>query len=193
MSATRYHPFMRILHWFMALTIVSLFAVGLYMHGLESEDPLRPTLYGLHKSFGALILLLVFVRIITRLVTRTPTMPPRFATWEKRLAHMAHFSLYTLMFAVPTAGIWMSNSWGHGVSMFGLKLPRIFPENREIGPLASDTHEILAYTIIGVASLHALGALKHRFIDKHDILYRMTFGRIPSHAEIVSDDESKSA
>ncbi|MCH2546155.1 MAG: cytochrome b [Alphaproteobacteria bacterium] len=187
MDTPRYHTLHRVIHWTMALIIISLFAVGLYMTGMERENPLRGTLYGLHKSFGVLILFLVVLRIITRLATKIPAMP-KFAKWENALAHIVHFALYCLMAAVPLAGIWMSNSWGHGVSFFGVELPRLFAENKEIGPLASEIHEILAFVIIGIASLHIIGALKHRYIDKHDIIYRMGFGRIPANAAKAGED-----
>lgn len=193
MSAQRYHPLLRLIHWFMAATIIGLFAVGFYMTGLEKEDPLRSTLYGLHKSFGALILCLIVVRVIVRLCTAIPVMPKLFATWERGLAHIVHFALYLLMIAVPLSGVWMSNSWGHGVSMFGLELPRLFPEDRAIAPQASEIHEILAFVIIGLAVLHVLGALKHRFIDKNDILHHMTFGRIPAQGEKVGAEAVKGA
>lgn len=187
----RYPVLLRVIHWFMAVTIIALFAMGLYMTGLEREDPLRGTLYGLHKSFGALILFLVLLRVVVKLATKTPKLPQVFAKWEIGLAHAAHGMLYVLMFAVPVAGICMSNSFGHGVSMFGLELPRLFPENREVGALAADLHEWLAFGIIGVALLHAAGALKHRFIDKRDILYRMTFGRIPANAALPDSAQPK--
>jgi cytochrome b561 len=189
MPKQRYHAVLRLLHWFIAITIIGLFAVGLYMTGLEKENALRPTMYGLHKSFGALLLSLVVLRIVVRFATAIPPMPLRFAKWERGLAHVVHFVLYCLMIGVPLSGIFMSNSWGHGVSMFGLELPRLFPENRDIAPLSSEIHEILAFTIIGLVVLHALGVIKHRFVDKHDILYRMTFGAIPAHV----DDRAKDA
>jgi len=37
-------------------------------------------------------------------------------------------------------------------------------------------HEVLAYTLLAVALLHILGALKHRFVDRNrsnDVLHRM--------------------
>lgn len=178
MQVQRYHFLLRLIHWFMALTIICMFALGLYMTGLEKADPLRTTLYGLHKSFGALMLCLLIVRVAVRLFTAKPRLPKQFALWERGLSHLTHFALYVVMFQVPMSGIWMSNSWGHGVSMFGLELPRLFPEDREIAPQASETHEMMAFIIIGLVVLHVLGVLKHRFIDKHSILYRMTFGRI---------------
>lgn len=183
MTPRRYHPILRVLHWAIALLIITLFCVGLYMTGLEDNDPLRGTIYGLHKAFGALVLMLAAIRLTVRLATRIPANPP-IACWELRLASTTHVLLYILIFAVPLAGIWMSNSWGYGVSFFGLAdLPRLFPENKEIAPLAGNWHEWLAFTLIGLVALHVSGALKHRFIDRNDVIYRMTFGKLPEEKQ----------
>lgn len=176
----RYHKHLRIIHWMMAIVILSLLAMGIYMSDLEGQDEFRSTLYFLHKSFGVLILMLLVARIILRRKHGAPVLPAGIKQQERLLASIGHYSLYALMFLVPMAGIWMSNSWGHGVSFFGLfDLPFRFPENKDIGPLASETHEYLAFGLLGVVVLHVLGALKHRFIDKNDVIYRMTWGRAP--------------
>lgn len=183
----RYPAFLRVIHWFMAITIIALFALGLYMSGADG-DPNRMLYYGLHKSFGVLIVFLVVLRIVVRMATKAPKLPARFPKWEVGMAHAAHFLLYVLMFAVPMAGIWMSNSGGHPVQMFGIPIPALFPKDKEMGALAHEAHELLAFAIIGVACLHAAGVVKHRFIDKHDILYRMGFGKIPAHATSQSEE-----
>ena len=35
----------------------------------------------------------------------------------------------------------------------------------------------LAYAMLGVAAVHVAAVAKHRWIDRHDVLRRMTFGR----------------
>lgn len=152
------------------------------MTGLEDNDPSRPAIYGLHKAFGALVLMLVAARLAVRLSTQTPPNPP-IPRWELRLANITHVLIYIMLFSVPLAGVWMSNSWGYGVSFFGLELPRLFPENKEVAPLAGDVHEWLAFTLIGLVVLHVSGALKHRFIDRNDVIYRMTFGKLPEEKQ----------
>ena len=56
-------------------------------------------------------------------------------------------------------------------------IPEILPKNDHISDILSQLHEILAFTLLGVAVLHILGALKHRFVDASvdtDVLSRMT-------------------
>lgn len=152
------------------------------MTGLEDNDPSRPAIYGLHKAFGALVLMLVAARLVVRLSTATPANPP-IPRWELLLANVTHVLLYIFLFAVPLSGVWMSNSYGYGVSFFGLELPRLFPENKEIAHTAEEVHELLAFTLIGLVVLHVTGALKHRFIDRNDVIYRMTFGKLPEEKQ----------
>lgn len=183
MAPKRFHPVLRVLHWVIAILILTLFCVGLYMTGLEDNDSSRPTIYGLHKAFGALVLMLAAVRLTVRLATATPPNPP-IAPWELWLANVTHVLLYVMLFIVPLSGIWMSNSYGYGVSFFGLELPRLFPENKEIAHIAEERHELLAFTLIGLVVLHVSGALKHRFIDRNDVIYRMTFGKLPEEKQV---------
>lgn len=193
MQPQRFHVTLRIIHWLMAVIILSLLAMGLYMTGLEREDALRGTLYGLHKSFGVLVLLLLAVRLFLRVATHVPALPKLYPLWERGLAHLGHFALYLLMFGVPMAGIAMSNSGGHPVKFFGVVVPPLFEQNKEFGGLAHEAHWLLAYVLIGVIGLHLAGVIKHRFIDKQDILYRMTFGRIPANAAVAEETASKDA
>ena len=61
-STDSYGTFTKLLHWTMAIIIISLMIVGLYMTGLDDEDPSRRDLYHLHKVFGLMIIFLsVFV------------------------------------------------------------------------------------------------------------------------------------
>ena len=173
-----YHPLLRVLHWLMALLILTMIGVGWYMTGLAKDDALRGTLYGLHKSTGVLVLMLLVVRLAVRMETTVPPLPTGIPGWEKRLADITHHVFYLFFFLVPMSGIWMSNSWGHGVSFYGLFEFSFFPANQAIAPRSSETHEIMAFTLLGLIVLHVVGVIKHRFIDGHDVLYRMT-GTLP--------------
>ena len=81
------------------------------------------------------------------------------------------------MLATPIAGYLMTNTGGKPVSYFGLfDLPVLMGENHDLHETLEGVHEFLAFTILALVGLHALGALKHRFIDKDpeaDVLKRM--------------------
>src|SRR5271169_2081632 len=87
-------------HWLMAILILGMLAVGLYMEGMPMS-PDKFKLYGLHKSFGITILILVALRLGWKAVNYTPLLPGSLGVWEKRAAHAGHALLYALMFAMP--------------------------------------------------------------------------------------------
>lgn len=156
----------KIIHWLMALMILSLLAVGIYMHDLPKEDTLRPTLYMAHKATGMLVLFLFFIRVLWRLTHRPPSLD-RYSDRIKKAASATHISLYILMFSVPIAGYLMSTFHGYAVDFFGLfKLPLIVGKDKALAEIAGEAHEILAFVLLGLLVLHIAGAIKHRFEAK---------------------------
>ncbi|WP_255857562.1 cytochrome b [Bacterioplanoides sp. SCSIO 12839] len=164
------------LHWFMALTAISLITLGSYMTGLDKTDPAKFQLIGLHKSFGVIFMQLAIIRVIWSRISRGPELPTVLNRWEKGLSQTITVTLYLLMFAIPLSGYAMSNLFGHSVSLFGvLPLPVLFSEDPELGMLAKQAHIILVYCLLIALFAHIAGALKHRFLDspEADVLPRM--------------------
>ena len=159
----------------MALIILSLIGLGIYMTGLSKEDPSRMDLYNLHKSFGTIALILIFLRIINRFIKPAPKLPNTIAKNEIILAHLAHIGLYILMIIVPLSGYLMSNSFGYPVQIFGFKMPNLMETNFDLGKIFHETHEIAPYVLLVLVIAHIFGAIKHRFFDKpeNDVLKRM--------------------
>ena len=64
-TITTYSLAARIIHWAMALLLISLLLAGLAM--VQSLEPWHLTLLSLHKSFGVMALVLVIIRLALRL------------------------------------------------------------------------------------------------------------------------------
>lgn len=170
---TSYNPVSKILHWTTALLIFGLLLLGFYMAGLDfSEDKLQ--LYALHKSFGFLVLILVFVRVVWHLFVKKPASLPSHKKWEKGLSHAVHGFLYVLLFAMPLTGWVMSSAGDFTIQFFGFDVPDIVVKDKGLFDLAREAHEIIAFVIVGVVALHVAGAFKHHFIDRDETLARMT-------------------
>jgi cytochrome b561 len=167
----------RILHWLMAVIIISLLAVGIYMTNFLPKDAAnRMEIYNLHKSFGVLALILIAVRIINRAVFTAPALPETINRFEQKLAHLVHILLYVLMIVVPVSGYLMSNSFGYPVKLFSIEMPFLIEQNFELGKIFHEIHEIAPYVLIAILVLHISGAVKHRYFDKNkenDVLGRM--------------------
>ncbi|MDA8095923.1 MAG: cytochrome b [Betaproteobacteria bacterium] len=176
-TAIRYGAISRILHWLMALMIVVLVLLGMYMTDLPKADPARAQIIALHKAFGALVLLAWVLRLAWLRISPAPRLPGAFSKQERRLIKGLQGILYALMFLAPAAGYTLSVASGHPVSVFGVfDLPSLFGVNHTLAHLARTLHAPLAYALLGVAALHALGAITHRLKDRGgatDVLPRM--------------------
>jgi cytochrome b561 len=176
-SADHYGLVSRFLHWVMAVLILAMIGIGAYMTDLAKEEPLRAQLYSMHKAVGVTLLGLAMIRILWVLVSRPPVMPAALQRWEVVLAKSTVGLLYLLMLATPIAGYLMTNTGGKPISYFGLfELPALMGENHDLHEALEEVHEILAFTILALVTLHFAGALKHRFFDKDpnaDVLKRM--------------------
>nr|VFK23330.1 MAG: cytochrome b561 [Candidatus Kentron sp. LFY] len=176
-TPTAYAPLFKLLHWLMAITIITLIGVGIYMTGLPEDAPNRMGIYGLHKSMGVLAFLLIVVRLLWISGSRPPALPEVFDAREQMIVKGIKTILYFLMVSIPVSGYTMSTAAGYPVPFFGLfELPKLIAENEAIAEFAHEMHEILGYTMILFILLHAAGAIKHRIKDKggeRDILARM--------------------
>lgn len=161
------------LHWIIAAIVISLLILGLYMTGLPIGLQ-KLKLYGWHKEFGILVLLLGIIRIAWRLSNKTPYLPTHLPAWQKLAAHGAHFALYFLMLVMPLTGWMMSSASGLPVSFFGLFiLPDLVEPNEQLRFLLVNLHQWLGYGFIAVICLHTGAALQHHFIYKDTILRRI--------------------
>ncbi len=168
----------KLFHWAVALIIITLLGVGLWMSGLDVKTtPYKFYVYGLHKSFGIVVLLLMIGRLCWRIYNTKVSPHANHKKWERSLAKIVHTLLYVLAFTMPLSGWAMSSAGGHPVNFFGLPLPALMDKNEQWGGIFRDVHEYVGYSLIGIIVLHAVGALKHHFMDRDDTLKRMFFNR----------------
>lgn len=161
-------------HWLSALIVLALLSVGFYMAELGAS-PFKIQLYGLHKSFGLLVLFLVVGRIVWRLANVTPAPLPSHHKWERILSSLIHFLLYVGLIGMPLSGWLMSSAGDFPAMFFGLfDMPDLVDKDRDLFRLMREVHEIFAYALIAAVGLHFAGAVKHHFIDRDETLQRMS-------------------
>jgi cytochrome b561 len=150
-------------HWWMAAAYLILFVGGTIMSQLPREVSFRGVMYDFHKSIGVLSMALLTWRIFILIQVwwkkyskRSPKLSPKW--WQ---AFVLHTSLYLFMWAVPIAGFLLSNSFkAKNVSFFGLVLPDIFPQNKEMVEVGRGLHFWLAYTFLAFVILHTIAQWK---------------------------------
>ena len=165
----------KFLHWLMAILLISLFAVGLYMTELDYYDSLYHTLPWWHKSIGLLVIGLLLFRFIWKAINSTPQVLSSHKKWEVSLADVIQKLFYGLILLIGISGYFISTAKGKGIEFFTLfEVPAITQTIEEDwADLIGEIHEALAITLIVLAGLHAIAALKHHFIDKDETLRRM--------------------
>lgn len=170
------------LHWAIAILILGQIAGGFYMHNLPNSSPIKFDLYQLHKSFGLSILLLSLARLGWRIGHRPPALPQGMAGWEKFAARAVHWGFYGLMIGTPLIGLAMVSVSPTDIptKYFGFipvpHLPLAAGESAE--DFFKEVHEIFAYAILTLLALHVGAALKHRVLDKDNVLQSMTPSRL---------------
>ena len=163
-------------HWLLFLMLSFSIVAGNFLASMpKGTEKLQAA--GMHKSFGAVILMLIMLRLVWKLINKTPQLPDETTAAEAFAAKAMHWGLYALMFAQPLSGIMMSQAAGYPVSFFGLfEFPIFLDKNPELAKTFLSIHGtvwiILVISVIG----HAGAALHHHFIKKDNVLKQMTKG-----------------
>ena len=153
-------------HWIIALLILCMLPLGYLMSG--------HTLMTVHKLTGLFILTLAACRLIWLLWNPQPRLPASVPRLEKIIARAVEGLLYLCMFGMPLSGWVMSTAFGYFPMIAGVALPMPFvPVDHDLAMTFENIHGILAWILIGLISLHVLGALKHYFFDKDQVLQNM--------------------
>ena len=167
-----------LLHWLVAFSVLGLFGLGLWMIELDYYSPWYRQAPDVHRSLGILLMMVILLRLVWRLLNITPAALPSHQPWEIRAAHLSHLLLYLLPLAVMITGYLISSADGRAVSVFDwFEIPALFTGLDQQETIMGDLHRILAWILIGIAAVHAAGALKHHFFDRDTTLTRMLGSR----------------
>ena len=168
----RFNLLARFLHWTMAVLILAMLLIGLGM--VSTVSPRYHELLSIHRSIGAVILVLVAVRLLNRLLNPQPPLPPDLPSWQKILAKLSHLLLYALMFLLPLVGWAMLSAAAYPIMLFGsVHLPAILPHDVRIYALLRAAHTDLALLLFAVFVAHLSAALFHALIRRDSVLQSM--------------------
>ncbi len=160
------------LHWLMAFAIIAMFALGVWMRTLGYYDSWYHAAPELHKSVGILLLALLLFRWCWRLGNVRPKLMGK--AWEQSIALLVHRMHYILLFALMITGYLIPTAEGVGIDVFGwFSVPALVSLGREAADIVGMMHRYLAWSVVGLACVHATAALKHHIIDKDHTLLRI--------------------
>ncbi|MFL6675676.1 MAG: cytochrome b [Massilia sp.] len=170
----RYAPTAVVLHWLLAFLITGMVVLGLYMASIE-DDPGAERLFDLHKSVGIVVFALVLVRASWRLAHRPAELPASLPRWEVVASSVVQWLLYACMLAQPVIGFLGASYTKSGVVFFGWRLPRWTAPDHDTAEMFFGLHEAVAWTLVALVAVHALGGLKHLVINRDRVFQRMWF------------------
>lgn len=168
----RFAPFARLLHWTMAVLILTMLFIGAGM--LSTASACYPTLLAWHRPIGITILVLALIRLGFRLTHRPPALPDTLPEWQKAAAHASHWLLYALMIAMPLIGWAMQSAGGYPVLLTkAVVLPPILPHDIHLYGLLRTAHGLLAYAFFLLILGHLGAALTHALIRRDGVFQSM--------------------
>ncbi len=172
MIHARFAGFARVLHWLMAILILTMLFIGVGM--VSSETSRYESLVAIHKPLGIAILVLVAIRLIYRLFHPAPKLPADLPLPMRLAAILSMVMLYVLMFALPLVGWAMLSAARYPIVLYGpLQLPWILPHDEAVYATLRQAHTVLAYLLFLTFLAHLGGALFHGLIRRDGVLGSM--------------------
>ncbi|HEX4179766.1 MAG TPA: cytochrome b [Caulobacteraceae bacterium] len=179
----RYSTVAIVLHWLIAVLLITNIGLAWYFNTLTGEAKIEPT--QLHKSIGITVLTLSVARLGWRLAVPAPRLPAYVTGWEKGLAQTVHVLFYGVMLGMPLSG-WAMVSASPLIKVFPITLFHIAPwpamsfltnlphdQMKQAHKVFEATHGLLAKLAYVLIVLHVAGALKHQLISRDDVVGRM--------------------
>ena len=172
-SKMRYDPNTLALHWATALLVVTLFGLAELWGFLPRGTPLRHNLQGLHISLGLLLAGVVVLRIIWRagFGRSLPEVASSLPYWA---AKGVHYLLYCLLIGQIVLGFLFRWAQGEAFTFFGLfAVPPAFAPDKALAGTIGEVHNLVGWSIVLLAGLHAAAALFHHYALRDNTLNRM--------------------
>ena len=165
------------MHWFVAAAVIVLLPLGPIMKRLVPEGALRDSLYTFHELLGALVLIVMVVRLARRLSFGVPAPDASMPLVEQRASLWAQYALYVLLFVTTVLGWAGTNAYGDPVSVFGLfDFPTLIGKDLPLSDRIIVWHLICGILIGVIVALHIAGGLYHWRVKGDRVLQRMLPG-----------------
>ena len=174
MTVHRYHTALVTLHWLLAAGLIFALGVGTFaLDPLPNSSPDKVGALKGHMIVGISIGVLMLIRLVVRLKTTHPAPAPTGNALLDKLAPLAHWALYLLVFAMVASGMGTALLAGLPDIVFGGvgSLPADFK-----GLVPRAVHGIVAKLLMLTIALHIVAALYHQFVRRDRLLARVGYG-----------------
>jgi cytochrome b561 len=176
---TQFTTLMRILHWLMAVMVLTMLGIGVAMVASLGN---YHRLVACHRPLGIAILILVVIRFVNRQFSTLPPFPATMSSQERLVAHASEVLLYTLLLVLPLIGWGMLSAARYPIVLYGpLHLPPILPRNVMVYAFLRRTHTVLAYLLFLAFIAHFGAILFHTLVVRDGMFSRMAPWRVRAH------------
>jgi cytochrome b561 len=181
-NRTRFTAPQRLLHWLMAICILSMLFIGVGMVSTITTKYL--TLVQIHKPLGIAILVLVLIRLTLRIVYGAPALPADLPEPMKLAAISSQYIFYALMISMPLIGWAMLSAAAYPVVLFGtVHLPPITPVSPSLHTLLWRAHHYLAFAFFAFILMHVAAILFHKLVRNDGVFEAMAPVSTHDHSE----------
>ena len=178
----RFTPLQRLLHWLMAICILTMLFIGVGM--VSTVKPKYLTLVSIHKPLGIAILGLALVRLAVRLRYGAPLLPADLPEPMRLAAQLSHYALYVLMIGMPLLGWGMLSAAAYPVVLFGgVYLPALLPQSDSLHTQLWNAHFYFAFVFFALVLLHLAAALFDALVRRDGVFEAMA--PVSTHDEIA--------
>jgi cytochrome b561 len=172
-STARYGSASIGIHWIMLLLFIAVYASitlrELYPKGSDPREALKTW----HFMLGMLVFVFVWLRLAARFSGPTPLIQPAIPRMQEISSKLLHLALYALMIGMPITGWLLLSAAGKPIPFFGLQLPALIAENKDLASQIKEIHEFVGTTGYYLIGLHAVAAFYHHYVKHDNTLTRM--------------------
>ena len=159
----RYHPLLVALHWLILFVLLGA--------GFLSEGEGRRSVIDIHMILGAVLLVLMVIRLTVRITAKRPAWADTGNKYLNWFGELTHWAMYLAIFFILGMGTWIAFSRNLVGYVLGSGAVERVP--RFIGTI----HHLGWFMILGLLGLHVAGVLYHEVILNDRLLGRMWFGK----------------
>lgn len=162
----------KLLHWLMAVFLISMVGFGLFMSDLPRGDE-KSEFIRLHASSGLFVFMLLLVRFGWKLKSVEPA-PVSDVSWQVMLSKLVHWAFYGVIAFQVVAGSMSLLTVGWDLPFFGLfSIPTPYERDMDLHHFWEELHEAGWYALAALFALHIVAVLYHQLVGKKQILKRM--------------------
>ncbi len=181
-SRKRFTASQRLLHWLMAICILSMLFIGVGM--VSTITPKYLTLVQIHRPLGIAILVLALIRLALRIRYGAPSLPADLPEPIKLAAYSSQYIFYALMIGMPLIGWGMLSAAAYPVVLFGsVHLPSILPVSPSLHTLLWRAHYYLAFVFFATILMHFAAILYHKLVRNDGVFEAMAPGLTRDQSE----------